>query len=49
MSKYLLYKPKKNCVETLNGYQNIAVSLGDPFFGAPCIQLHMHIPVYIYK
>ena len=32
MSKYLLYKPNKNCAETPNGYHNIAVSLGGLFY-----------------
>ena len=31
MSKYLLYKPNKNRAEIRNGFQNIAVSLGDAF------------------
>ena len=35
MSKYLPYKPNKNCAEIPNGCDNVAVSLGF-FFCAPC-------------
>ena len=41
MSKYLLYKPKKNCAEMPNGCQNIAFSLGDAFLAHP-------VYIYIY-
>ena len=41
MSKYLLYKPNKNCAEMPNGSQNIAVSLGDAFLAHP-------VYIYIY-
>ena len=37
MCKYLLSKPNKDCAEIPNSCHNIAVSLGDAFFGAPCI------------
>ena len=42
MSKYLLYKPNKNCAEMPNGCQNIKVSLGDPFL-AHTVYIYMHV------
>ena len=43
MSKYLLYKLEKNCAETPNGYQNIAVSLGGLFWRTLCISLYYYL------
>ena len=50
MSKYLLYKLNKNCAEMAIGSQNIPVSLGNPFFGAPCTSIYNYTcTVYKHK
>ena len=43
MSKYLRYKPDKNCAKIPNGCHNISVSLGDRFLAHP-----VHVVMYVF-
>ena len=56
MSKYLLYKPNKNCSKIPNGCHNIAFSLGGLFllahpvyvYNIYCTYVHVYIFIHVY-